>query len=143
MKRLYPFIVVVLCSLLLTFPAIARGQDKVPVKVVTQIAQNDFVAKRLLYFINQGIKSSDKLKPAEEESAIIIFEILAVKVPNRPSTAYSYIIYANNYGKISPVMDHRLGICSNLTAKKVAVKILEDLQKDAGKFEEQLKNSGG
>ncbi len=126
---------------ILVFSVPALSQGKMPVKIEALNPPNDVVGKRLVYLVNQGIQVSSRLKPAGEESAILICNILTTKIHGRPSSAYSYITYINRYGKIGPVLGHHLGICSNLTVQDAARRIIDTLQANAEKKFNNLRRS--
>ena len=140
MKKL--FIPVFIVAGVLFISVLSYAQEKIPVKLEVQNAQNDVVGKRLTYLITQGINTSDSLKSTGEEGFMLICSILTVKIHGRPSCAYSFIVYSNTYGKVSPVLGHHLGICSNITVDDAARHIIKNLQESAEKFSASLKKSG-
>ena len=103
------------------------AQPKVAVKLNVKIGEGDFVGKRLVAYLEKGIAGSETLKPAGEDSFMLIVDMITMKLKNRPSSAYSYIVTYNAYGKLSPVLMHRLGICGNTRVMSAANSILEDL----------------
>ena len=122
-------------ALILTFlflPGYTQAQERMPVKLTVQSAPGDWIGQRLATLITQGITSSDTLRAAREgDTPLLICNLMTVKVKGRPVSAYSYILFSNNRGKISPVLGHYLGLCSNLTVKDAARTILGVLQKTA------------
>jgi hypothetical protein len=115
------------------------AQPKVAVKLNFKNGEGDFVGKRLVAYLEKGITASDTLKPAGEDSFMLIVDMITIKLKNRPSSAYSYIVTYNAYGKISPVLMHRLGICGNTRVQNASIAILEDLKSLAEQVRSKMK----
>lgn len=107
-----------------------------------QISQNDRVGKRLVAFIRQGIKDSESLMPAGESPSMLVCDFLSVKVNSRPACAYSLVLYFNTYGKQSPVMGHRVGICGKVKVKVTAEEIVKNLEETADRFRQEPGEAG-
>ncbi len=113
--------------LLLTLAAGAEA--RVPVRLVSRCDPSDWTGKRLSRLVNQGIDASKTLAAARVgDNPVLICELLTVKMKGRPVSAYSCVLYSNDRGRISPVLGHYLGLCSNLTVQDAARRILGILQ---------------
>ena len=110
------------------FTPLLFAQPKVAVKIDIKNGEGDFVGKRLVAYLEKGITGSDTLRLAGEDRFMLIVNMITMKVKNRPSSAYSYVVTYNAYGKIGPVLTHRLGICGNTRVQNAASSILEDLK---------------
>ncbi len=115
------------------------AQPKVAVKLNVKNGDGDFVGKRLVAYLEKGIAESDTLKPAGEESFMLIVDMITMKIKNRPGSAYSYTVTYNAYGKLSPVLRHRLGICGNTRVQNASNSILEDLMSIAEQVRDKMK----
>jgi len=105
-----------------------------PVKLNVRYDPGDWVGKRLATLITQNITRSKDLRIAREgDTPLLICDVLTVRMKGRPVIAYSYVLYSNRRGKISPILGHYLGLCSNLTVTKAAGRILKVLQETARK----------
>ena len=115
--------------------------SKIAVKLNTQAGEGDFVGQRLIAYIQKGIEKSSVLKTAGEDDSMLIVNMITKKVRNRPRSAYSYIVTFNAFGKVSPVLAHRLGICGNTRVQNAALSIVSDLEELAERARSQTSNS--
>jgi len=116
--------------------ALAAGAEaRVPVRLISRYDPSDWVGKRLVRLIAQGIGDSKVLAVAQAgDNPVLICEFLTVKMKGRPVSAYSYILYSNGRRRLSPVLGHYLGLCSNLTVQDAARRIVSALQNAAKKM---------
>lgn len=126
---------------LLFVASLGLAQDRMAVKLNTQVEANNWIGNRLVVYLEKGIASSPVLKPPGEDNVILVCDLLIVKIENRPSCAYSLVVTGNAYGKITPVLVHRLGVFGKNAVKQTAQKILETLEGQASSFQEQVKNA--
>ncbi len=130
--KIFPF-----CTILLAlFIAISPVQAKmrIPVKLESRCGQGDWVGKRLVTLLSREIQDTDTLKVAKNAPTFLVCEIISTKIHNRPSCAYSYVIYTKTYGKAGPILTHYLGVCSSLTIKSATQRIIDTIKRIAMKW---------
>jgi len=128
--------------LLFSFTAFAGAQSEMPVKFNVKQGEGDFVGGRLVALVRQRIEKSDKLKIAGEDEYMLIVDMITMKIKGRPSSAYSYVVTFNAYGKQTPVLMHRLGITGNTRVYNAADSIVADFESLAAEARGRLKKSG-
>jgi len=116
-----------------------RAQSKMPVKINLRQGEGNYVGERLMALVRKRIEDSESLKMAGEESYMLIVDVITMKIKGRPSTAYSYVVTFNAYGRLSPVLMHRLGICGNTRVYNAAMDIVSDLQSLAATVRKRMK----
>ncbi len=125
----------------ISLTALSNAQSKMSVKLNVKLGEGDFVGQRLVALIQKGINNSEQLKIAGEGNFVLIVDLLTTKIKNRPSSAYSYIVTFNAYGKLSPVLMHRLGIVGNTRVYNAASNIVTELETIAAEAAAKVKKA--
>jgi len=126
---------------LFSVASLCLAQDRMAVKLSKQVEANNWIGNRLIVYLDKGIAASSVLKPAGEDNVMLICDLLIVKIENRPSCAYSMVVTGNAYGKVTPVLLHRLGVFGKNAVKQAAQRILEELENQARSFQQEARKA--